>query len=163
MSRRGELLIAIAKQIARPRWYSRNCARSFFPLCPPSSFPSSSISVSPQVLRNGLFFLHRQFLYEPRQNILPAPANAFSTYKSLDDAGPCTRSRPCSHHTKPCTIIGLWLTCKSRVPHTRRVVLTGGKRRRERKEERERERTDIGSGRREKLAFLEGCERCDVI
>lgn len=131
------------------------------------SLASSSISVSPHVLRNGLFFLHRQFLYEPRQNILPALANAFSTYKGLDDAGPCTRSRPCSHHTKPCTIVGRRLTCKSRVPHTRRVVLTGREREEERGRERERkgerEQTDIGSGRREKLAFLEGCERCSVI
>lgn len=147
--------------------FAKLCTVILPPLSPVLSLASSSISVSPHVLRNGLFFLHRQFLYEPRQNILPALANAFSTYKSLDerDAGPCTRSRSCSHHTKLCTIIGRRLTCKSRVPHTRRVVLTGREREEERGREREKEReqTDIGSGRREKLAFLEGCERCSVI
>lgn len=84
----------------------------------------------PHVLRNGLSFLRRQFLHESRRNILPAPANAFSTYKSLDDADPGRAHTRASRHTKPWyhrTVAGRRLTCKSRVPHTRRAVLTGGK------------------------------------
>lgn len=72
-----------------------------------------------------------------------------------------------SRHTKPShhrTVAGRRLTCKSRVPHTRRAVLTGRKNpENARKRGREREQTDIGSGRRERSSHSSEDVRYGVI